>query len=92
MQKIPGVEMYWVSIEDRVGDKSKVEEVLEGVVDQFHVFGLDSDDTKKGDGLHTQQFRKTKAFGLRNCSEFKALLGEKPADSEYGKFGCFSNF
>ena len=40
IRKIPGVEMFWVSIENRVHECPVTEDVLSGLVDKFHVFGL----------------------------------------------------
>ena len=42
LRNIPGVQMYWVSIDDRIHETSILDEVLSGLIDHFQVFGLDS--------------------------------------------------
>ena len=39
-RKMPGVKLDWVSVENRVHESPVVEDVLSGIVDKFHVFGV----------------------------------------------------
>ena len=47
IRKIPGVKMYWVSIEERIAEKPLVDDVMSGMVDQFHVFGIEPKSKRK---------------------------------------------
>ena len=50
-REMPGVEMYWVSIENRIHETPVIEDVLCGAIDQFHVFGSDRDSKRKWQSL-----------------------------------------
>lgn len=54
-KKMRGVDTLWVSIPDRLGEKSTVDCVLEGATDAFREFGIRNNKRKSGEDLSARR-------------------------------------